>query len=96
MTSPIMSKIDHPPQTLRDIVQERMREAIISGPFAPGEGLVERPLCDPLGVRRTVGGGANRCPGSGRSAGEGGGVLGCGLSRGRGTLDTPPDLESPS
>ncbi|UWQ81636.1 GntR family transcriptional regulator (plasmid) [Leisingera sp. S132] len=54
MTSPIMSKINHPPQTLRDIVQERMREAIISGQFAPGERLVERPLCDQLGVSRTV------------------------------------------
>lgn len=54
MTSPIMSKIDHQPQTLRDIVQERMREAIISGQFAPGERLVERPLCDQLGVSRTV------------------------------------------
>ncbi|NSY40744.1 GntR family transcriptional regulator [Leisingera sp. ANG59] len=54
MTNPIMSKIDHQPQTLRDIVQERMREAIISGQFAPGERLVERPLCDQLGVSRTV------------------------------------------
>ena len=34
MNQPVMSKIDHPPQTLRDIVQERMREAIISGQFS--------------------------------------------------------------
>jgi len=54
MNRPVMSKIDQPPQTLRDIVQERMREAIISGQFAPGERLVERPLCDQLGVSRTV------------------------------------------
>ncbi|MFW8595875.1 GntR family transcriptional regulator [Cribrihabitans neustonicus] len=54
MTSPIMSKIDHQPQTLRGIVQERMREAIVSGQFAPGERLVERPLCEQLGVSRTV------------------------------------------
>ncbi|WP_424978170.1 GntR family transcriptional regulator [Leisingera sp. S232] len=54
MTGPIMSKIDHQPQTLRDIVQERMRAAIIAGQFAPGERLVERPLCDQLGVSRTV------------------------------------------
>lgn len=47
-------KIDKAPQTLRDIVQARMREAIISGHFAPGERLVERPLCDQLGVSRTV------------------------------------------
>ncbi|WP_261385587.1 GntR family transcriptional regulator [Tateyamaria omphalii] len=31
-----------------------MREAIIDGHFAPGERLVERPLCDQLGVSRTV------------------------------------------
>ncbi|WP_264214151.1 GntR family transcriptional regulator [Leisingera thetidis] len=53
-TPPVMRRIDQPPQTLRDIVQERMREAIISGRFAPGERLVERPLCDQLGVSRTV------------------------------------------
>jgi DNA-binding GntR family transcriptional regulator len=49
-----LSRIDKAPQTLRDIVQERMRTAIISGHFAPGERLVERPLCDQLGVSRTV------------------------------------------
>ncbi|MGB7243457.1 MAG: GntR family transcriptional regulator [Sulfitobacter sp.] len=54
MSNPVMSKIEQPPQTLRDIVQERLREAIISGQFAPGERLVERPICDQLGVSRTV------------------------------------------
>ncbi|MFV1602455.1 MULTISPECIES: GntR family transcriptional regulator [unclassified Phaeobacter] len=49
-----LRKIERAPQTLRDIVQERMREAIIDGHFAPGERLVERPLCDQLGVSRTV------------------------------------------
>lgn len=47
-------KIDQPPATLREIVQEKMREAIISGLFSPGQRLVERPLCDQLGVSRTV------------------------------------------
>ncbi|MEP0960970.1 MAG: GntR family transcriptional regulator [Roseobacter sp.] len=47
-------KIEKTPQTLRDIVQGRMREAIIDGHFSPGERLVERPLCDQLGVSRTV------------------------------------------
>ncbi len=47
-------KIEKAPQTLRDVVQDRMREAIIEGHFAPGERLVERPLCDQLGVSRTV------------------------------------------
>lgn len=50
----MLKKIDKAPQTLRDIVQARMREAIIDGVFAPGERLVERPLCDQLGVSRTV------------------------------------------
>ena len=56
MTEPktALLKIAKAPQTLRDIVQERMREAIISGHFAPGERLVERPLCEQLGVSRTV------------------------------------------
>ena len=49
-----LSKIERAPQTLRDIVQDRMRTAIIEGHFAPGERLVERPLCDQLGVSRTV------------------------------------------
>lgn len=40
--------------TLRDMVQERMRDAIIEGHFKPGERLIERPLCDQLGVSRTV------------------------------------------
>jgi len=47
-------KIDKAPQTLRDIVQDRMRSAIIEGHFAPGERLIERPLCEQLGVSRTV------------------------------------------
>lgn len=47
-------KIDKAPQTLRDVVQARMHEAIVSGHFAPGERLVERPLCEQLGVSRTV------------------------------------------
>lgn len=53
-TASALQKIDKAPQTLREIVQERMREAIIGGHFAPGERLVERPLCDQLGVSRTV------------------------------------------
>ncbi|MCL6285899.1 GntR family transcriptional regulator [Ruegeria sp. 2012CJ41-6] len=54
MTTPGLTKIDHPPATLRDMVQDRMREAIIEGLFEPGQRLVERPLCDQLGVSRTV------------------------------------------
>lgn len=54
MTTSALSKIEQPPATLRDLVQERMRDAIIEGHFKPGERLVERPLCDQLGVSRTV------------------------------------------
>lgn len=56
MTSdtPGLARIEQPPQTLRDIVQDRLREAIIAGHFKPGERLVERPLCEQLGVSRTV------------------------------------------
>ncbi|UWQ92275.1 GntR family transcriptional regulator [Rhodobacteraceae bacterium M382] len=54
MSNPPLTKIEHPPATLRDIVQDRMREAIIDGHFKPGDRLVERPLCDQLGVSRTV------------------------------------------
>ncbi|WP_171173212.1 GntR family transcriptional regulator [Ruegeria sp. HKCCD8929] len=54
MTTPPLTKIEQPPATLRDLVQDRMREAIIEGHFKPGERLVERPLCEQLGVSRTV------------------------------------------
>lgn len=54
MNTPSLNKIEQPPATLRDMVQERMREAIIEGFFQPGQRLVERPLCDQLGVSRTV------------------------------------------
>lgn len=40
--------------TLREVVLGRMRAAIISGRFASGERLVERALCDQLGVSRSV------------------------------------------
>ncbi len=53
-TKSALAPIEQPPQTLRDMVQERMRDAIIEGHFRPGERLVERPLCDQLGVSRTV------------------------------------------
>ncbi len=47
-------KIDQMPQTLREIVLARMRAAILSGRFASGERLIERTLCDQLGVSRSV------------------------------------------
>lgn len=47
-------KIHHQPQTLRGIAVDRIRKAIISGHFRSGDRLVERVLCDQLGVSRSV------------------------------------------
>ena len=49
-----LQKIDLQPTTLRDVVLERLRNAIFDGTFKPGERLVERVLCEQLGVSRTV------------------------------------------
>lgn len=47
-------KIETPPATLREIALDRMRRAIIAGLFEPGQRLVERTLCEQLGVSRSV------------------------------------------
>ncbi|MCZ8333971.1 MAG: GntR family transcriptional regulator [Rhodobacteraceae bacterium] len=47
-------RIDRPPQTLRVIALDRLRAAIIAGRFPGGTRLVERTLCDQLGVSRSV------------------------------------------
>ena len=47
-------KIQQPPQTLRELAQTKMRDAIISGVFEPGQRLVERTLCEQIGVSRSV------------------------------------------
>lgn len=47
-------RIDRPPQTLRGIALDRLRAAIIAGRFPGGTRLVERTLCDQLGVSRSV------------------------------------------
>ncbi|MFL9875862.1 GntR family transcriptional regulator [Paraburkholderia megapolitana] len=41
------------PETLRHQVEHALRQAIMSGRFAPGARLVERELCETLGVSRT-------------------------------------------
>lgn len=41
------------PDTLRRQVENAVRQAIISGRYSPGERLVERELCEGLGVSRT-------------------------------------------
>lgn len=47
-------RIETPPATLREIALERMRRAVITGLFESGARLVERTLCDQLGVSRSV------------------------------------------
>ncbi len=51
-TSPL--KIDRSVKTLRELTLEKMRDAILTAYFQPGQRLVERTLCDQLGVSRTV------------------------------------------
>ena len=63
-TDPILRAMDQTPEndlriahshtTLRELVVEKMRQAIISGRFDGGDRLVERTLCDQLGVSRSV------------------------------------------
>jgi DNA-binding GntR family transcriptional regulator len=47
-------RIETPPATLREIALDRLRRAIISGLFEPGQRLVERSLCEQMGVSRSV------------------------------------------
>ncbi len=47
-------RVDFPATTLRGMVVERLRSAIIAGRFASGTRLIERGLCDQLGVSRSV------------------------------------------
>ncbi|MGI4857843.1 MAG: GntR family transcriptional regulator [Janthinobacterium lividum] len=47
-------KIERNVKTLRELTLEKLRGAIIQGHFRPGDRLVERTLCDQLGVSRTV------------------------------------------
>ncbi|MEM7221679.1 MAG: GntR family transcriptional regulator [Pseudomonadota bacterium] len=52
MANPL--KIDRDIKTLKERALESLREAIINFHFAPGERLVERRLCEQLGVSRSV------------------------------------------
>ncbi|WP_175864386.1 GntR family transcriptional regulator [Burkholderia cepacia] len=47
-------KVERPTATLRELALEKMRTAILEAHFHPGERLVERSLCETLGVSRTV------------------------------------------
>lgn len=47
-------KIENPPLTLRELCLDKVRNAIITGYFPSGKRLVERTLCEELGVSRSV------------------------------------------
>jgi DNA-binding GntR family transcriptional regulator len=47
-------KVDRSAKTLRELTLDKLHEAIFSGYFAPGDRLVERKLCELLGVSRSV------------------------------------------
>ena len=46
--------VDRSVKTLRERALDKVRDAIVSRRFAPGERLVERSLCEQLGVSRSV------------------------------------------
>ncbi|EMA4439622.1 GntR family transcriptional regulator [Acinetobacter baumannii] len=46
--------IENPPVTLRELCLDKVRNAIITGYFPSGKRLVERTLCEELGVSRSV------------------------------------------
>ncbi|ESR23743.1 GntR family transcriptional regulator [Lutibaculum baratangense] len=47
-------KVERPTVTLRELALNKLRDAILERRFRPGERLVERKLCELLGVSRTV------------------------------------------
>ena len=47
-------KVVRETKTLRELTLDKLRDAIVRGYFPPGARLVERTLCDELGVSRTI------------------------------------------
>lgn len=47
-------KVVRETKTLRELTLDKLRDAIVQGYFKPGARLVERTLCDELGVSRTI------------------------------------------
>jgi GntR family transcriptional regulator, trigonelline degradation regulator len=54
MNSAAALKVERNIPTLRELTLEKMREAILSLQFQPGDRLIERQLCEHLGVSRTI------------------------------------------
>lgn len=54
MDPPSSLRIDRPSKTLRELALDKLRDAILGRRFQPGDRLVERGLCEQLGVSRTV------------------------------------------
>jgi DNA-binding GntR family transcriptional regulator len=52
--APDAMRVDRSAKTLRELALEKLRDAILDFRLKPGERLVERSLCDRLGVSRTV------------------------------------------
>jgi DNA-binding GntR family transcriptional regulator len=52
MTANVLRITEHPPLR-RDQAFDRLRDAIIKGHFKPGDRLIERDLCEKMGVSRT-------------------------------------------
>lgn len=47
-------RVERPGKTLRELALDKMRDAIFAQHFKPGERLVERDLCEQMGVSRTI------------------------------------------
>ncbi|MGO4123896.1 GntR family transcriptional regulator [Inquilinus sp. YAF38] len=47
-------RVDRSARTLRELALEKLRDAILGLRFQPGDRLVERDLCDQLGVSRSI------------------------------------------
>lgn len=52
--SELSIKVDRSSKTLRELTLDKVRLAILSQYFKPGQRLIERSLCEELGVSRTV------------------------------------------
>ena len=53
-TESVALRVDRSTRSLRELALEKLRDAILDFHFKPGERLVERTLCEKLGVSRTV------------------------------------------